>query len=81
LQPGSDYEGKSFVISAARFFVDIEKSFDLGFRSWVLSQSDEGVLLRAAPRLLEVREGDTTGVGEFNVIRSWNGERAGGSAA
>lgn len=78
LQPASGYDGESLVISSARFFVDIERSFHQSFRSWLLNESDDAVLLRAAPRLLEVNEKDATRVCEFNLIRSWNAGGGGG---
>lgn len=81
LGPASDYDGESFVISSAGFFVDVQKSFDRGFRSWVLEHSDNDVLKRAAPRLLEIRDGDTVRVAEFDLIRRWNAERRGRSAS
>jgi len=43
-QRASDYAGPSFVISSVTFFQDIERSFDQGFRSWIMSQSDDAVL-------------------------------------
>jgi len=79
--PASDYEGESLVISSARFFVDIEASFDRGFRGWVLTESDDDVLQRAAPRLLEIRDGDAVRVKEFNLIQRWNVERQAESAS
>ena len=36
LKPASDHAGKSFVISSPRFFCDIERSFNEGFRDWIL---------------------------------------------
>ena len=72
LQPASDYSGKSFVISSHRFFIDIERSFDEGFRNWLLHESDEEVLERAAPRLLEIKQGNARGQKAFDLIKSWN---------
>lgn len=76
LEPAAGYDGESFVISSARFLADIESSVDLGFRTWILGESDDGVLARAAPRLLEIRDGDVVRVREFELIRRWNAERA-----
>src|SRR5207249_3059010 len=72
LEPASDYQGHSFVISSVRFFNDLERSFLDGFRDWILTRSDDGVLERAAPRLLEFRLGNQEGVKEFELARSWN---------
>lgn len=71
LQAAADHDGESLVISSPRLFADLETSFDKGFGSWILNESDDGVLLRAAPRLLEVREGDKQRVKEFKVIVGW----------
>ncbi len=81
LGPASDYDGESFVISSAKFFVDVQASFDAGFRAWILSESDDDVLQRAGPRLLEIRDGDAVRVREFDLIRRWNAERQADSAS
>ncbi len=81
LEPASDYDGESFVISSAKFFADVQASFDRGFRGWILSESDDDVLQRAAPRLLEIRNGDADRVREFDLIRRWNAEREAKSAS
>lgn len=79
-QRASDYAGPSFVISSVTFFQDIERSFDQGFRSWIMSQSDDAVLTRAAPRLLEIKLGDPSRVKEFALIMSWNSHGSGPAA-
>lgn len=76
LESAAGYNGESFVVSSAKLFADIESSFDCGFRAWILDESDDGVLVRAAPRLLEIRDGDSVRVREFELIRKWNAERA-----
>ncbi len=76
LESAAAYDDENFVISSARFFADIEASVDRGFRAWILDESDDGVLARAAPRLLEIRDGDVVRVREFQLIRRWNAERA-----
>lgn len=70
LQPAANYVGNSLVISSVRFFSDIERSFDDRFRAW--NDSDDAVLVRAAPRLLEINPRDAARVREFEVIRGWN---------
>lgn len=72
LEPATNCAGNSIVISSARFFSDIERSFDERFRAWILDDSDDDVLVRAAPRLLELNPRDTVRVREFEVIRGWN---------
>ncbi len=64
----SDRPGRNFAISSARLFRDIERSFCEGFRSWILNESDEGILERAAPRLLEIKRGDIKGKTAFEHI-------------
>lgn len=76
LGPASEWEEPSFVVSGARLLADIEASFDCGFRSWVLEMSDDDVLARAAPRLLELNHGDTRRIRQLRVIRGWS-ERLG----
>lgn len=72
LRPASNHKGKSFVISSPRFFYDIECSFNKnkGFRDWIQNNSDDGVLERAAPRLLEIKKGNKEGKKAFNDILS-----------
>ena len=50
---GSDL---SFTISSVKLFLDIETSYRDGFHEWLLKESDEQVLERAAPRLLEIKQ-------------------------
>ena len=72
LRPASNHKGKSFVISSPRFFYDIECSFNKneGFRDWIRNDSDDGVLERAAPRLLEIKKSNKEGKKAFNDILS-----------
>jgi hypothetical protein len=76
LGPASEWEEHSFVVSGVKLFSDIEASFDRGFRRWILEESDDDVLARAAPRLLEMKPGDAQRVRQLGVIRGWS-ERAG----
>ena len=64
----SDRSDRSFAISSDQLFRDIERSFCEGFRSWILNESDEGILERAAPRLLEIKRGDIKGKTAFEHI-------------
>ena len=75
LQPTEQHQGDNFVISSHRFFNDIETSFDQRFRDWILSDADDGVLERAAPRLLAINPGDMPRQAEFAVIVQWNSQR------
>jgi hypothetical protein len=61
----------SFIISSARLFADLERSYDEHFRRWLLEESDEAVLLRAAARLLEINPRDTIRVRQLSTIRAW----------
>lgn len=72
LGPASEHEGKSFVISSYRFFCDIERSFNEGFRDWILHESDDEILERAAPRLLEIKSNNNEGKNAFNEILGMN---------
>ena len=72
LKPDSNHVGKSFIISSPRFFCDIERSFKEGFRDWILNKSDEGILERADPQVLEVKRGNEKGKKAFNHILSLN---------
>ena len=72
LKPASDHEGKSFVINSYRFFCDIKRSFNEEFRDWILNKSDEGILERAAPQVLEIQSGDTKKKEAFDVILKMN---------
>ncbi len=72
LGPAMDYSGQSFVISSAKLFSDLQTSFDDHFQTWLLNDSDDGVLLRAAPRLLEINPRDTARVRQLMVIRRWS---------
>ena len=71
-KPASNYQGKSFAISSYRFFQDIERSFREGFRDWILQDPDDGILERAAPRLLEIRGGNSEGEKAFKYVLSLN---------
>ena len=71
----SDRLGRNFAISSARLFHDIEHSFHAGFRSWILNDSDEGILERAAPRLLEIKERNAEGKTAFEQIEQIVAER------
>lgn len=71
----SDRLGRNFAISSARFFRDIEHSFYAGFRSWILKDSDDGILERAAPRLLEIKESYAKGKMAFEQIEQIVAER------
>ena len=64
----SDRTDRSFAISSAQLFCDIERSFREGFQSWILHDSDDGILERAAPRLLEIKRGDAKGKKAFKHI-------------
>ena len=64
----SDRTDRSFAISSARLFRDIERSFREVFQSWILNDSDDGILERAAPRLLEIKRDDTKGKKVFEHI-------------
>ncbi len=70
--PDRGYPGPSFIISSARLFADLERSYDEFFRSWLLEKSDDAVLVRAAPRILEISPRDTTRVRQLSVIRAWS---------
>lgn len=73
LGPASDLGvGKSFVISSYRFFCDIERSFYEGFRDWILNESDDSVLKRAAPQTLRIRDGYTRGKEAFEYVLRLN---------
>ena len=72
LGPDSGRKGKSFVISSYYFFCDIDRSFNEGFRDWILNDSDEGILERAAPQVLEIKRGDTKRKEAFNEILRMN---------
>ena len=74
LGPASDHEGKSFVISSYRFFCDIERSFNEGFRDWILHESDDEILERAAPRLLEIKSRNNEGKDAFDEILRMNAQ-------
>jgi hypothetical protein len=65
----------NLTISADVFLDDLQRAFDDKFRDWLLNHSDDGVLERAAPRLLKIRRGDSTRNGELARIRQWNAER------
>ena len=65
----SDRSDESFAISSDRLFHDIERSFREGFRSWILNDSDDEILERAAPRLLEIKESDAKGKAAFENIK------------
>jgi hypothetical protein len=71
-RPASNYQGKSFAISSYRFFQDIERSFHEGFRDWILQDPDNGILERAAPRLLEIRGGNSEGKKAFKYVLGLN---------
>ncbi len=71
-KPASNYQGKSFAISSYRFFQDIECSFREGFRDWILQDSDDGILERAAPRLLEIKGSNSEGKKAFKYVLSLN---------
>jgi hypothetical protein len=78
--PDQNYPAPSFIISSVRLFLDLERSYDQFFRSWLLRESDDAVLVRAAPRLLEINPRDTTRVRQLGVIREWSDAvRRGGS--
>ena len=72
LGPDSGHNGKSFIISSPRFFCDIERSFNEGFQDWILNDSDEGVLKRAAPQVLEIKKGNEKGKKAFKYILHLN---------
>lgn len=72
LKPDSNQAGKSFIISSPRFFCDIERSFKKGFQDWILHQSDDGVLERAAPQLLEIKKDNKKGKAAFEYIQRLN---------
>ena len=73
LEPASDIgTRKSFVISSYRFFCDIERSFHEGFRDWILHESDDSVLKRAAPQTLMIRAGNTEGREAFEYVLRLN---------
>ena len=72
LEPDSGHDGKSFIISSPRFFCDIERSFNEGFRDWILNDPGEGVLKRAAPQVLEIKKGDKKGKKAFKYILHLN---------
>ena len=72
LGPASDHAGKSFVISSYRFFFDIERSFNKGFRDWIRDKSDNGILERAAPPLLEIKRRNKEGKKAFEHVLSLN---------
>lgn len=76
LEPASNHTGKSFIISSPRFLYDIECSFKRkeGFRDWILNKnkSDEGILERAAPQILEIKSSDTKRKEAFEKILKMN---------
>ncbi|MBI1850192.1 MAG: hypothetical protein HYR85_07590 [Planctomycetes bacterium] len=69
LEIDPNLERPSFSINASRFFADFERSVDEGFLPWVLRESDDGVLERAAPALLEISAADRVGFRQFDEIR------------
>ena len=71
-KPVSNHQGKSFAISSYRFFQDIERSFYKGFRDWILKDPDDGILERAAPRLLEIKDGNSEGKKAFEYVLNLN---------
>jgi hypothetical protein len=60
------------IINSSRLFDDLEGSFCGGFRRWILEESDEDVLERAAPRLLRLKKGDKSAVAQIEKVRSWS---------
>ena len=72
LGPASSCDVDSFVVSSPRFLQDLERSFGEGFRDWILAEASDEVLVRAAPRLLEINPRSAEGVRQYQRARAWN---------
>lgn len=67
-QPISGVKRPSIAISSARLLRDLYKSFEPEFKDWLLHDADDNILLRGAPRLLEIKKGDQLGRRQFTLI-------------
>jgi hypothetical protein len=71
-QPISSVKRLSFAISSPRLLHDLYKSFEPGFKDWLLNDAPDHVLSRGSPRLLELKRGDQVGRRQFAVIEDIN---------
>ena len=56
----------SLAISAPRLLDDLDASVKNGFSRWILTEADDGVLMRAGPQLMKISRGDPTVCQQFN---------------
>ncbi len=68
--PGPGFRRPSLLINPIVFSQDLDASFDGGFRGWLLTDSDDDVLNRAAARLLVIAPGNVDAVSQFVRIKS-----------
>jgi hypothetical protein len=52
----------SLAISAPRLLDDLDSSVKTGFSQWILTEANDGVLMRAGPQLLEISGGGLCGL-------------------
>jgi hypothetical protein len=48
----------SLAISAPRLLDDLDTSVKNGFSHWILTEADDGILMRAGPQLMKISRGD-----------------------
>lgn len=72
LEPARDRSDDTFVINARRFFDDLERSFDEGFKDWILSEATSDAFGRASAEHLQISPGDMICANQLNCVRSWN---------
>jgi hypothetical protein len=60
--PGTPH---SLAISAPRLLDDLDSSVKNGFSHWILTEADDGVLMRAGPQLLRIGQGDSVVCQQF----------------
>ena len=72
LAPSTEFPGDTFLINGRQLLSDLTRAFDRNFRTWILTESPDGVLERANPEDLLIRVGDTQGSRQFQVVKRWN---------
>lgn len=75
LEPARDRGDDTFVINARRLFDDLERSFDGGFKKWILNEATSDAFDRASAEQLQISSRDTTCANQLNCIRTWNTNR------